>query len=64
MEAILGLPKHSTVAATLAEAREWSLSLRMLQRALGHINRPRHATDGRTLLERLCSSLRSRIRAL
>ncbi|KAH7955476.1 hypothetical protein HPB52_000926 [Rhipicephalus sanguineus] len=37
---ILGLPRCSPVAATLAEAREWPLTLRMLQRALGHIRPP------------------------
>ncbi|XP_075735269.1 uncharacterized protein LOC119170629 [Rhipicephalus microplus] len=53
--AILGLPKSSPVAATLAEAGEWPLTLRMLQRALGYIDCLHRATDGRALLERLRS---------
>ncbi|XP_050025428.1 uncharacterized protein [Dermacentor andersoni] len=51
----LGLPKHSRIAATLAEADEWPLSLHMLQRALGHIDRLHHAPDGGALLCRLRS---------
>ncbi|XP_037529359.1 uncharacterized protein LOC119406700 [Rhipicephalus sanguineus] len=53
---ILGLPRCSPVAATLAEAREWPLTLRMLQRALGHIDRLHHAADGAAYLERLPGS--------
>ncbi|KAH7935507.1 hypothetical protein HPB52_009394 [Rhipicephalus sanguineus] len=64
LRAILGLPKCSPVAATLAEAGEWPLSLRMLQRALGHIDRLHRAADGRTLLERLRSQPRSRMGGL
>ncbi|XP_075732420.1 uncharacterized protein LOC119185098 [Rhipicephalus microplus] len=64
LRAILGLPKSSPVAATLAEAGEWPLTLRMLQRALGHIDRLHRATDGRALLERLRSQPASRMGGL
>nr|XP_037284109.1 uncharacterized protein LOC119176867 [Rhipicephalus microplus] len=64
LRAILGLPKSSPVAATLAEAGEWPLSLRMLQRALGHIDCLHRATDGRALLERLRSQPGSRMGGL
>ncbi|KAH7957387.1 hypothetical protein HPB52_018406 [Rhipicephalus sanguineus] len=64
VRAILGLPKNSKVAATLAEAGEWPLTLRMLQRALGHIDRLHRATDGRALLERLRSQPGSRMGGL
>nr|XP_050038242.1 uncharacterized protein LOC126535404 [Dermacentor andersoni] len=53
VRSILGLPKHSLIAATLAEAGEWPLSLHMLQRALGHIDRLHRAPDGGALLCRL-----------
>ncbi|KAH7956324.1 hypothetical protein HPB52_008145 [Rhipicephalus sanguineus] len=55
---ILGLPGCSPVAATLAEAGEWPLTLRMLQRALGHIDRHH------PLQERLRSMPGSRIGGL
>ncbi|KAH7971856.1 hypothetical protein HPB52_003479 [Rhipicephalus sanguineus] len=61
VRAILGLPKCSPMAATLAEVGEWSLTLRMLQRALGHIDRLHRATDGRALLERFRSQPGSRM---
>nr|XP_037288241.1 uncharacterized protein LOC119181158 [Rhipicephalus microplus] len=64
LRSILGLPKSSPVAATLAEAGEWPLTLRMLQRALGHIDRLHRATDGRALLERLRSQPRSQMGGL
>ncbi|XP_075721849.1 uncharacterized protein LOC142765160 [Rhipicephalus microplus] len=64
VRAILGLPRYSPVAATLAEAGEWPLSLHMLQRALGHVDRLHRAADGRTLLERLRSQPRSRMGGL
>ncbi|XP_037508982.1 uncharacterized protein LOC119385652 [Rhipicephalus sanguineus] len=64
VKSILGLPKCSPVAATLAEAGEWPLSLRMLQRALGHIDRLHRAADGRALLERLRSQPGSRMGGL
>ncbi|XP_049267002.1 uncharacterized protein LOC125756378 [Rhipicephalus sanguineus] len=64
VRAILGLPKCSPVAATLAEAGEWPLTLRMLQRALGHIDRLHHATDGRALLERFRGQPGSRMGGL
>nr|XP_037270233.1 uncharacterized protein LOC119161824 [Rhipicephalus microplus] len=64
LRAILGLSKSSPVAVTLAEAGEWPLTLRMLQRALGHIDRLHHATDGRALLERLRSQPGSRMGGL
>ncbi|XP_049267217.1 RNA-directed DNA polymerase from mobile element jockey [Rhipicephalus sanguineus] len=64
VRAILGLPKCSPVAATLAEAGEWPLTLRMLQRALGHIDRLHRATDGRALLERLRNQPGSRMGGL
>ncbi|XP_049270066.1 uncharacterized protein LOC125757867 [Rhipicephalus sanguineus] len=58
---ILELPRCSPVAATLAEAREWPLTLRMLQRALGHIDHLHRAADGAALLERLRSLPGSRM---
>ncbi|XP_037503740.1 uncharacterized protein LOC119378788 [Rhipicephalus sanguineus] len=61
---ILGLPRCSPVAATLAEAREWPLTLRMLQRALGHIDRLHRAADGAALLKRLRSLPGSRMGGL
>lgn len=61
---ILGLPKHSPVAPTLAEAGEWPLSLRMLERALGHIDRLHRAPDGGVLLARLRSQPSSRMGGL
>nr|XP_037289671.1 uncharacterized protein LOC119183742 [Rhipicephalus microplus] len=64
LRAILGLPKSSPVAATLAEAGGWPLTLRMLQCALGHIDRLHRATDGRALLERLRSQPGSRMGGL
>nr|XP_037287166.1 uncharacterized protein LOC119180127 [Rhipicephalus microplus] len=64
LRTILGLPKCSPVAATLAEAGEWPLSLRMLQRALGHIDRLHRAADGRALLERLRNQPQSRMGGL
>ncbi|XP_037288244.1 uncharacterized protein LOC119181160 [Rhipicephalus microplus] len=64
LRSILALPKSSPVAATLAEAGEWPLTLRMIQRALGHIDRLHRATDGRALLERLRSQPRSRMGGL
>ncbi|XP_037515483.1 uncharacterized protein LOC119391904 [Rhipicephalus sanguineus] len=64
VRSILGLPKCSPVAATLAEAGEWPLSLRMLQRALGHIDRLHRAADGRALLERLRNQPGSRMGGL
>nr|XP_037284024.1 uncharacterized protein LOC119176771 [Rhipicephalus microplus] len=64
VRAILRLPRYSPVAATLAEAGEWPLSLHMLQRALGNVDRLHRAADGRTLLERLRSQPRSRMGGL
>ncbi|XP_049272479.1 uncharacterized protein LOC119397303 [Rhipicephalus sanguineus] len=61
---ILGLPRCSPVAATLAEAREWPLTLCMLQRALGHIDLLHRAADGAALLERLRSLPGSRMGGL
>ncbi|XP_075535066.1 uncharacterized protein LOC142570580 [Dermacentor variabilis] len=64
VRSILGLPKHSRIAATLAEAGEWPLSLHMLQRALGHIDRLHRAPDGGALLFRLRSQPLSRMGGL
>nr|XP_037285064.1 uncharacterized protein LOC119177995 [Rhipicephalus microplus] len=64
LRAILGLPRSSPVATTLAEAGEWPVSLRMLQRALGHIDRLHCAADGAALLARLRSLSRSRMGGL
>ncbi|XP_075535232.1 uncharacterized protein LOC142570786 [Dermacentor variabilis] len=58
---VLGLPRHSKIAATLAEAGEWPLSLLMLQRGLGHIDRLHRAPDGQALLDRLRSLPASRM---
>ncbi|XP_075526690.1 uncharacterized protein LOC142558440 [Dermacentor variabilis] len=64
VRSILGLPKHSRIAATLAEAGEWPLSLHMLQRALGHTDRLHRAPDGGVLLCRLRSQPLSRMGGL
>ncbi|XP_075545999.1 uncharacterized protein LOC142579529 [Dermacentor variabilis] len=64
VRSILGLLKHSRIAATLAEAGEWPLSLHMLQRALGHIDRLHRAPDGGALLCRLRSQPLSRMGGL
>ncbi|XP_075556517.1 uncharacterized protein LOC142588562 [Dermacentor variabilis] len=61
---VLGLPRPSKIAATLAEAGEWSLSLVMLQRGLGHIDRLHRAPDRQALLERLRSLPASRMGSL
>ncbi|XP_070382492.1 uncharacterized protein [Dermacentor albipictus] len=58
---VLGLPRHSKIAATLAEVGEWPLSLLMLQRGLGHIDRLHRAPDGQALLDRLRSLPASRM---
>nr|XP_050041161.1 uncharacterized protein LOC126538348 [Dermacentor andersoni] len=58
---VLGLPRHSKIAATLAEAGEWPLSLLMLQRGLGHTDRLHRAPDGQALLDRLWSLPASRM---
>ncbi|XP_050030144.1 uncharacterized protein [Dermacentor andersoni] len=47
VSAILGLPKYSPVATTLTVANEWPLSLRTLQRALGHVDRLHRTPDDR-----------------
>ncbi|KAH7943546.1 hypothetical protein HPB52_009202 [Rhipicephalus sanguineus] len=64
VRSILGLPKTSPIAATLAEAGEWPLSLLMMQRALGHVDRLHRAPDGEALLTRLRNMPRSRMGAL
>nr|XP_050046349.1 uncharacterized protein LOC126543263 [Dermacentor andersoni] len=64
VRSILGLPKHSRTAATLTEAGKWPLSLHMLQRALGHIDRLHRAPDGGALLSRLRSQPLSRMGGL
>ncbi|XP_075543734.1 uncharacterized protein LOC142578216 [Dermacentor variabilis] len=61
---VLGLPRHSNIAATLAETGEWPLSLLMLQRGLGHIDRLHRAPDGQALLDRLRSLPASRMGSL
>ncbi|XP_075741511.1 uncharacterized protein LOC142790942 [Rhipicephalus microplus] len=54
----------SPEATTLVDAGEWPLSLRLLQRALGHVDRLHRAADCRTLLERLRSQPMSPMIAL
>ncbi|XP_075543846.1 uncharacterized protein LOC142578333 [Dermacentor variabilis] len=51
----LGAPRSSQVAATLAEAGAWPLSLLLLQQGLRHVDRLHHAPDGSALLSRLRS---------
>nr|XP_050046359.1 uncharacterized protein LOC126543273 [Dermacentor andersoni] len=57
----LGLPRHSPVAATLAEAQAWPLSLLMLRQGLLHIDRLHHTPDGDALVRRLRSRPSSRM---
>ncbi|XP_049520588.1 malate dehydrogenase, cytoplasmic-like [Dermacentor silvarum] len=52
---ILGLPGTSHIAATLAEAKAWPLSLLLLQRGLHHVDRLHHAPGSAALLSRLRS---------
>lgn len=61
---ILELPTDSPVAATLAEAGEWPLTLQMLHRALGHVDRLHRAPDEAALLGRLHCQLRSHMGSL
>ncbi|XP_070395567.1 uncharacterized protein [Dermacentor albipictus] len=51
----LGVPRNSQVAATLAEAGTWPLSLLLLQQGLLHIDHLHHAADGQALLTYLRS---------
>ncbi|XP_054933470.2 uncharacterized protein [Dermacentor andersoni] len=51
----LGAPRSSQVAATLAEAGAWPLSLLLLQQGLRHVDRLHHGPDVRALLSRLRS---------
>ncbi|XP_072142920.1 uncharacterized protein [Dermacentor andersoni] len=51
----LGAPRSSQVAATLAEAGAWPLSLLLLQQGLRHVDRLHHGPDGSALLSRLRS---------
>ncbi|XP_037503489.1 uncharacterized protein LOC119378402, partial [Rhipicephalus sanguineus] len=64
IRSVLGLPRSSQVAATLAEAGAWPLSLLLQQRGLLHIDLLAHAPDGRPLLARLESRPTSRMGAL
>lgn len=57
----LGVPRSSQIAATLAEAGAWPLSLLFLQQGLRHVDRLHHAPDGRGLLRRLQSRPSSRM---
>uniref|UniRef100_L7LZH7 Putative tick transposon n=1 Tax=Rhipicephalus pulchellus TaxID=72859 RepID=L7LZH7_RHIPC len=57
----LGLPRQSPVAATLAEAQAWPLSLLMLREALHHVDRLHRAPGGAALLGRLRSRPASRM---
>ncbi|XP_037503495.1 uncharacterized protein LOC119378407 [Rhipicephalus sanguineus] len=51
----MGLPRQSPVAASLAEAQTWPLSLLMLRQALHHVDRLHRAPGGDALLRRLRS---------
>ncbi|KAH7961604.1 hypothetical protein HPB52_010722 [Rhipicephalus sanguineus] len=51
----MGLPRHSPVAASLAEAQTWPLFLLMLRQALHHVDRLHRALRGGALLRRLRS---------
>ncbi|KAH7939258.1 hypothetical protein HPB52_009715 [Rhipicephalus sanguineus] len=57
----MGLPRHSPVAASLAEAQTWPLSLLMLRQALHHVDRLHRAPGGDALLRRLRSRPASRM---
>lgn len=64
IRSVLGLPRSSQIAATLAEAGAWPLSLLLQQRGLLHIDRLAHAPDGEPLLTRLASRPSSRMGSL
>ncbi|XP_037558020.1 uncharacterized protein LOC119435164 [Dermacentor silvarum] len=64
IRSVLGLPRTSQIAATLAEAGAWPLSLLLQQRGLLPIDRLAHATDGERLLTRLASRPSSRMGSL
>ncbi|XP_075526583.1 uncharacterized protein LOC142558319 [Dermacentor variabilis] len=57
----LGAPLSSQVAATLAEAATWPLSLLLLQQGLRHVDRLHHGPDGSALLSRLRSRPQSQM---
>lgn len=57
----MGLPRQSPIAATLAEAQTWPLSLLMLRQALHHVDRLHRAPGGAALLRRLRSRPASRM---
>ncbi|XP_037501849.1 uncharacterized protein LOC119375889 [Rhipicephalus sanguineus] len=57
----MGLPRQSPVAASLAEAQTWPLSLLMLRQALNHVDRLHRAPGGDALLRRLRSRPASRM---
>ncbi|KAH7985857.1 hypothetical protein HPB52_024959 [Rhipicephalus sanguineus] len=57
----MGLPRQSPVAASLAEAQTWPLSLLMLRQALNHVDRLHRAPRGDALLRRLRSRPASRM---
>ncbi|XP_070392586.1 uncharacterized protein [Dermacentor albipictus] len=55
MRVCLGVPRTSQVAAILAEAGTWALSLLFLQQGLRHVDRLHHAADDHPLLTHLRS---------
>ncbi|XP_037508119.1 uncharacterized protein LOC119383914 [Rhipicephalus sanguineus] len=57
----LGLPRQSRVAASLAEAGSWPLSLTMLRQSLNHVDRLHRAPGGSALLQRLRNRPASRM---
>ncbi|KAH7976695.1 hypothetical protein HPB52_018309 [Rhipicephalus sanguineus] len=57
----LGLPRQSPVAASLAEAGSWPLSLTMLRQSLNHVDRLHRAPGGSALLQRLRNRPASRM---
>ncbi|XP_037520770.1 uncharacterized protein LOC119397417 [Rhipicephalus sanguineus] len=57
----LGLPRQSPVAASLAEAGSWPLSLTMLRQSLNHVDRLHRAPGGSALPQRLRNRPASRM---
>ncbi|XP_037577065.1 uncharacterized protein LOC119459328 [Dermacentor silvarum] len=61
IRSLLGLPRNSSVAASLAEAQTWPLLLLMLRQGLLHVDRLHQTTDGDALVHRLRSRPSSRM---
>ncbi|XP_037564591.1 uncharacterized protein LOC119444236 [Dermacentor silvarum] len=61
IRSLLGLPRNSPVAASLAEAQTWPLLLLMLRQGLLHMVRLHHTPDGDALVRRLRSHPSSRM---